>query len=262
MRKYIRLFQLFFKTSYLLFLTHRFDFIMGSVANILWTVSQVITLQFLSTKIVAFHNWGFYDLILLLALSQIYYYGAFILYENSLSKLFDKIKTGDFDRVLSKPVNIKFISSFDSISVAQIFSIFGSCIPMLIVGLLGGTSTNLSNYLVAIFILTSGFISMYFLSLGLSGLVFVFEDVQSFKDFVVSSSTEFSRLPLDIFPPSIRATMTYVVPLAFTTYFPVLMLKGILPNYVIPLCLAMPVVFYLFQKLTWTIGLKHYSGVG
>ena len=60
---------------------------MGSVANILWTASQVITLQFLSTKIVAFQNWGFYDLILLLALSQIYYYGAFILYENPCHRL-------------------------------------------------------------------------------------------------------------------------------------------------------------------------------
>lgn len=261
MKRYIKLFIRFFKTSYLLFLAHRFDFVMSSVANTLWTFSQVITLMFLSTKITAFNNWGFYDLILLLGLSQVYFYGSYILYENSLSKLFDKIVSGDFDRALTKPINIKFTSSFENFSVSHILSVFTTCIPLLVIGLAGLNIENLSRFPLAILLLTSGFISMYFLNLGLSGLTFILEDIQSFKDFFVSSSTDLSRLPMDLFPSSVKTIATYIVPLAFTTYYPVITLKGDTPLNIIILSFVLPVFFYLFQKFTWSTGLKHYSGV-
>lgn len=262
MKRYLHIFFTFFRTSWLIFLAHRFNFVMSSLANIMWTFSQVITLHFLSQKIHALAGWGFPELVLLMALTQVYYYTAFILYEQSLSKLFDKVRDGTFDRMLTKPINIKFLASFETIGVAQIFSVFVGCVPLLIIGLSGSRNLNPALFLPAIVVLTFGLLTMYFLSLSISGFTFFLEDVQSFKDFVVYSSGDFARLPIDIFPTFLRFTLSFIIPLAFTTYYPVIILKGASPTLLIIGGGALTLIFYLISKLTWSLGLKRYSGVG
>jgi len=235
---------------------------MSALANIIWTFSQVISLQFLSSKIHALAGWGFSELVLLMALTQVYYYSANVLYEQSLSKLFDKIRSGSFDRMLTKPVNIKFLASFEELGVAQIFSIFVGCLPLLVIGLSGFQTIDFSRYLLATIGLTIGLIVMYFLSLGLSGLSFFLEDVQSFKEYVVTAGGDLARLPMDVFPGFLRFTFSFVIPLGFTTYYPVIILKGADPTVLIIGACLLALVFYFIQRIIWSFGLKRYSGVG
>lgn len=236
---------------------------MGILANTVWTVSQLISLRFLFDKINSFQGWSFPDLILLLAFGQIYVYGSYMIYDVNLSNLPKKIISGDFDRMLTKPINIKFLSSFETIAVTQLIPMVVTVAPLLIYGLVGRESLTIPLVLSAFGLCLLGIIAFYFLSLALIGLTFFVENAQSLKEFLTQRSTDLSRIPVSFFPKGIQYTLTFVIPLAFVTYYPVLVVQGKL-NPLLPATLAvlLTLVFYFLQKWIWKKGLINYSGVG
>jgi ABC-2 type transport system permease protein len=137
MKRYIKLFLLFFKNAVITFMNHRFNFIMSILANIVWTISQVITLYYLSGNINQFQNWTMHELILMLGIGQFFVYTIFILYYRSIIELGQNIITGELDRLLTKPVNLKFLLSFRDISVNEIVPFVTTVLPLVIYGLLG-----------------------------------------------------------------------------------------------------------------------------
>lgn len=263
MKRYLKIYWLFFKNSWQLFMSHRFNFFMGALANVLWTISQLVTLQFLFTKVGSFSQWSFGDLILLLALGQLYIYFAWMVFEPNLGDLFNKINSGAFDRMLTKPLNIRFLSSFERFQVAQLFPMLTTVIPLIIYGLSTRQSFNLLDLIMALIICLFGTIAFYLLNLALSGLTFFFEDIQSIKDFVVTRTVDLSRVPLTIFPKIIQYALTFVVPIAFIAYYPVLVIrKEATFMSVISIEIILVVIFYLVSKITWKAGIKRYSGIG
>ena len=236
---------------------------MGIVANILWTVSQLITLKFLFTKVGTFTDWSFGDMVLLLGLGQIYIYVAWLLFEPNLTDLFKKINTGSFDRMLTKPVNIKFLASFERVMVSQLLPTLTTVIPLIIYGLSTRQAFRLSDVGLSLVVASLGTIILYLLGLTISGLIFFFEDIQSVRELLTMHVTELSRVPLSIFPKLIQQALTFVVPLAFIAYYPVQIIRNQASFLTVFLTEAtLIIIFYYLQKITWKAGLKRYSGVG
>jgi ABC-2 type transport system permease protein len=244
-------------------MSHRFNFLMGILANTVWTISQLVSLSFLFDKISTFQGWSFPDLILLLAFGQIYVYGSYMIYDINLSNLPKKIISGDFDRMLTKPINIKFLSSFETMAVAQVIPMIVTVAPMLIYGLIGRESLTIKLMLSALGLCLLGLIAFFFLSLALIGLTFFIENAQSLKEFMTQRSTDLSRIPVSFFPKAIQYTLTFVIPLAFVTYYPVLVVQGKSnPWFPTTGAVILTLVFYFLQKWIWKKGLINYSGVG
>lgn len=263
MAKYLKIYLLFVKNSLQLFMSHRFNFFMGIAANLIWTVSQLISLRFLFDKINTFQGWGFPDIVLLLGLGNIYYYTSFLVYDVNLSDLPRKIITGQFDRMLTKPINVKFLSSFELIMVAQFLPMSTIAIPMILFGLIGRQALTIGQILAAALILSLGIIAFYFLTLALIGLTFFIENASSLKDFATQRTAELTRIPISFFPKVVQGILSFIIPLAFVAYYPALVIRGqITPTKPILLVSAITIVFYFLQKFIWKKGLINYSGVG
>lgn len=261
-KKYLKIYQLFFKNSLMILITHRFDLIMSGVANIVWTVGQLISIRYLFMKISDFKGWTFGDLVLLLAFGQAFFYISWVIYDNNLQRLPRKIITGDLDKILLKPINIKFFVSFREISIPQIGVMLTTVIPLFIYGLNFQDNLTWYNSLLAILILFLGTVLFYFLSLGVSALAFLFDDITSIKYFLFRSSLNLNRIPLTIFPKFIQYVLTFILPLAFLAFYPTKIIKGELSPYlVINLELGLIYLSYLFSSWMWEIGLKNYTSV-
>ena len=263
MIRYLKIYYLFLRNSVKLFVSHRFNFLMGILANTIWTASQLFSLRFLFAKISTFQGWGYPDLVLLLGFGQIYVYTSFMIYDINLSNLPKKIISGDFDRMLTKPINIKFLSSFETIAVAQFIPMIVTVTPLFIYGLIGRQNLSVFHILAALLLCVFGIIAFFFLSLALIGLTFFVENAQSIKDFLAQRSTDLSRIPVTFFPKAVQYTLTFVIPLAFVTYYPVLIIQS-KTNPLMPIITVSVVsaVFYFLQKWIWKRGLINYSGVG
>ena len=87
MIRYFRIYKIFFTSSVMLLAAHRFNLLMSSVANVIWTLGQLLALSFLFDQIDNFDGWTFYELLLLLSFGQIYVYSAFLIYDNNFKSL-------------------------------------------------------------------------------------------------------------------------------------------------------------------------------
>lgn len=260
---YLKIYYRLFKSSVSLFMSHRFDFFMGVVANIVWTVGQLVSIRYLFVKIDKFQGWGFADLVLLLGLSQIYFYTAFVVFDVNLDRLPRKIINGDFDRMLTKPINIKFLASCEQVAVAQIIPMLTTVVPLIVYGMGLRSDLSATGILASLPVVILSLVIFYFISLSTAALSFFVADVQSLRDFVLRSSLNLVRIPLDIFPKLVQMALTFIIPLAFIGFYPVRVLQG--GASLVGLLLvevALVVVFYLVSDRLWKAGLKRYSGVG
>lgn len=263
MKKYLKIYSIFVRNSFQLFLSHRFNFLMGIIANMIWTAFQLISLRFLFDKISTFQGWSFRDLILLLGFGQIYVYTSVLIYDSNISDLPKKIISGAFDRMLTKPVNIKFLSSFETVAIAQFIPMITTVTPLLLYGLAGRQNLTFSSLLIASLFIILGNIAFYLLTLALIGLTFFVENALSIKDFITQRTSDLSRIPTDYFPKVIRYIITYAIPLAFVTFYPALVIRRQVDP-LVPLLslLILTTIFYFLSHFIWAKGLKNYSGVG
>ncbi len=263
MYRYLKIYYLFVKNSIKLFLSHRFNFLMGILANAVWTISQLVSLNFLFSKISNFQGWSYSDLILLLGFGQIYVYFTYMIYDLGMSSIPKKIINGEFDRMLTKPINIKFLSSFESIAVSQLIPMIVTVVPLLLYGLNGRGNLSTLNIFLAFGLCFLGIVAFYFLSLALIGLTFFIENAQSLKDFLTQRTSDLSRIPVTFFPKLVQYSLTYIIPLAFVTYYPVLLIQEKTNIFMVfSSLLILIAIFYYLQKIIWRKGLTNYSGVG
>lgn len=243
-------------------MSHRFNFFMGAFANILWTVSQLITINYLFAKIHSFQGWSLADLILLLSFGQVYVYLSAMVFDLNLNKLPDKIISGAFDRMLTKPINILFLSSFEQLSVATLIPMITTVTPLMLYGMIYRSHVQALDLFFATITLCLGVITLYLLSLAISGLTFFFEDIQSIKEYVVMRTIDLARIPLSIFPQLVQSVLTFVIPIAFIAYYPAQIIRH-QTNLIFVLCVQviLLVIFYLTAQIIWKAGLKKYSGI-
>lgn len=261
-KKYIKIYRFYIKSSILLLLNHRFNLIMSSVANLCWTFFQLFSLNIIFSKISDFKGWSFGDLVILLAFGQIFVYMSFIIYDINLDDLFDKIKDGTFDRMLLKPINVKFQASFEQVAIPQVLSMFTTVTPLFIYGIIKSETTPV-NLLLSFLIVSLGLILMFFFRLLVAGLTFFFDDTQSLKATLLDSTKDVMRIPINFFPNPIRLIFIFLIPLAFVTFYPVMVLKGDTSAFNILITeVLLTAGFYMISNKVWKEGLKRYSGVG
>lgn len=257
--RYIKIYILYFKQSVMVFMSHRFNLVMSAVGNFVWTFGQLISMRFLFTKLPEIQGWTFHDLVVLLAFGQCAVYFSFIFFEANLSKVGGKIIKGELDNKLVKPISIMFQLSFEDVLVAQIIPMFITVLPLFIYGFSGISGIEFIDLVLAILVLIIGLIIKYYSLVMVSGLFFWVDRTHVFS--IYTETREFNRVPPTLFPKWVENAFTYVIPVLFVSYYPLLVAKGeasILRVLTMESCVLLFMV--LFSVIIWRKGLKRYVG--
>lgn len=263
MRKYVRIYLLFIKVSVSLFLSHRFNVIMSALSSIIWTITQVVGLQFLFERVETFAGWTLPETILLLACGQMMFYSWVVIYEHGMAKFPQELIKGEVDRYLTRPVSIIFFVSFKSISIQQLIPMITTVLPLMLYGLANTYIANSIFIFHAFIILIFSLIIIYFLNLALLGVNFFIDNFDTAKDIIVNGSLDFNRVPFTLLPSALRTIFTVIIPIAFVSFYPAMIIKGQESFATIFLYeMIILAVFVLLSRFTWSKGLRRYSGVG
>jgi ABC-2 type transport system permease protein len=108
-----------------------------------------------------------------------------------------------------------------------------------------------------------------FVALFVLGTTLCFWTVQTTEvtNIFTNGGTEMVSYPMDIYEEWFRLFFTFVVPLAFVTYFPALYFLGRpdglgLPGYFPFLPPVVAVAFLAVARAAWTFGVRHYQSTG
>jgi ABC-2 type transport system permease protein len=255
----LRLLAVFYRTSVQTDMEYRADFFTRLVASVLGLLTTIGGLA------VAFHytneikGWTFPQVMVLLAVYYLMDGLIEMFIAPNMREIMNQVREGTLDFVLLKPVSAQFMATFRSINIWRAANLLvGAGLAVYAVGRLSlhvGTAEALSFAVT----MGAGMGVVYSFWLVLVTLTFWFVKIDNIEQ-IVWQAFEAGRYPVEIYPGWLRATLTYVIPVAFIITVPGQALSGRLDPSFVLVALAVAAGSVLVSSAFWRFGLRHYTG--
>lgn len=268
LRRYARLYWEFVKVSFRKQTMYRSTYFAGIVGQWIGYGATFATLYILISSFDFLDGWNGSEVMVLYGLSLMSYAIGASFFFNSSQDLAHRIRSGEFDASLTKPIHPflhEVFSSGYNIGYVSHFTI-----ALIIVAL---ALSNLHYQISAVNILY-----MVLMVLGASliqaGALIASSTMSFFTvggnpviDFLLFDVKEFTNYPITIFPRGIQFLLTFILPFAFLNFYPAALLLGKeipagYPSALPYLTPAMGLLVFTLAVLLWNWGLKHYKSTG
>lgn len=257
-----KLITLFAKVNIQNLAAYRFDMYMRIVVSLMHLVSELIIVAIIFHGTQEVRGWRWQHMLVLVGVYRMVAGGIRIAIVPNMRKLLEDIREGTLDFVLLRPVNVQFMVSIREVVVYRIFDV------LLGVGVAGFGCHKLTGHfpvaeaLQFTVVLAAGFVIVYGVWLMLGTLCFWFVKVNNIE-MIFWNVFEAGRFPIQIYPPGVRWTLTYIIPLAFITTVPAAALIGneaIVPPAAALQAVGMALIVLFVSNRFFRFGLRHYSG--
>lgn len=268
MIKFLSLYLASFKISFRAQTMYRSTYFLGILGQWIGYGATFVTLYVLVSTFETLNGWTGNEVMVLYGLSLMSYAIAASIFWRSCSDLALRIRSGEFDSALTKPLhpfmqmlfrdgfNMGYVSHF---TVALVIVVAALCklehsvsptsIAFFVLNVLGASLVQSAALIAAS--------AMSFFTVGENPVM----------DFLVYKVKDFTNYPITIFPRGIQFILTFILPFAFINFYPsaVLLGKAVPAGYPAFLpYLSFPVGAGLFvlSLLLWNWGLTHYKSTG
>ena len=262
LKRHARLFALYFSQYAKARLEYRLDFFSSVFASFLGTAASFGFLLIVFSRVPALEGWTYEEMIFLYGFSLIPL-GVFNVLSWNLYLFSDRyLIEGRFDRVLVRPVDSVFQVVFESFRLEALQeTVTGAVAVAWAAHRLHLTFSALD---VLLFVLWAVFGAAIYLAIfiGLTATSFWIEDRIGIVP-PVFNLMQFGRYPLTIYDGWIRFTLSFVIPFAFASFYPVVrfLRRGEFARefWAVPLIAALTVAIALS---VWHAGVKRYHSTG
>ncbi len=268
MKHYLKLFAAFFRVAVRREMAYRGTYLAGIVGQWVSFAATFASLYILVSSFGVVGDWNGAEVMVLYSIDKLAYALGASFFFNFSSGLSSRIRSGEFDGSLTKPIhpflheifscgyNIGYVSHI-SISLAVLvislsilhYQVTLRGIALLVLLIIGGAMIQ-----GAAFVASS---ALSFFTIGdNSAIGYLMYDIR-----------DFTHYPIIIYPRGIQFILTFILPFAFMNFYPAAALLGkeipegypaILP-YLAPI---VGIVVFALSVLLWNWGLKHYKSTG
>lgn len=119
LKKYLVLFYSLLKTSFIADLEYRVNFSLRIFTDIIWYIMQLISFEVLFNYTNLIGDWNRTQMRVFLAI--LFFVDSFymVFYQENLDRFSDKVRKGELDLLLTKPIETQFLVSFQKMAVAS-----------------------------------------------------------------------------------------------------------------------------------------------
>lgn len=239
------------------------DFWIGIVGAMMLQVSGLVFITALFHQVPEVAGWNAWNILLLYGLAMVPT-GLRELFCDGFWMLRSKVNTGEFDRVLVRPISPALQSASALVSIHG----FGGVILGTTLVFLGLTRSEVAfhwwtlPFLVVTIVSSTILVSAISMLINLTG--FWEPSAQSALPTMLALFIDFAKFPIDIYNGAIRTFITIVLPYAFISFYPALVLLDRDSDwqwlgFFTPLAAAWMI---LATRFVWSKALNRYQGVG
>ncbi|MGE5140383.1 MAG: ABC transporter permease [Rudaea sp.] len=256
--RYLRLLGIFYRFSVLSELEYRVNFLTNVVMSVFWMAWSVISATVFFQLRSSIGGWNYNEVLLVIGLFSMFTGVIEAFFRPNVSNIIEQIRDGTFDFVLVKPVNSQFYASLHSIVVWRIFDIAAG-LAIIAYGLrqLGITPTP-AQILTFVLMVLLGAIIVYSLWLFMVTLAFWFVKVDNLTE-IFTAFYEAGRFPISVYRGWLRALLTFVIPIAFITTFPVETFLNRTDTMPVGVAFVLAAVLFLASNRFWNFAIRSYS---
>ena len=260
MRQGLRVLRAFLSLGVLNLLQYRSDFAVSLLNAVINLITQILALSVVFSATADLGGWGPFDLLVLIGIHFFLSGLIGIVMRPSMEALMEGIRLGTFDFLLIKPADSQLLAS------TQVVRPQAATDVVVGVGVIVFGVTRLDVALgpldVALFLvmLLAGLVIMYSFLLLLATCAFWFVKLENVLVIFQALFGNAGRWPVTIFPPWLRAFLTFAVPVAFAVTVPAQALTGQLDLTSGLLAVAVAVGFFALSRGFWLVALRRYTG--
>jgi ABC-2 type transport system permease protein len=262
LKRYIALYWVFVKLRFKIWMEYRIDFLVGILSVLFIQGTTILFVSFLFEQIGQLDGWGYYEVLFVFGVAICGRSIHHIFFDNLWVFGWGYIRSGNFDRLLIRPVNPLFHLIADRVQqdgIGQL--ILGVIVLNISAGQIGVDWGLLEIALLLLMIVASGVI---FISINLIMATLSFWMTDSLPImWAVHNFSDFARYPMGIYHTFVRGLLTWVIPYAFTAFYPATLFLN--KNEWIVFAWMTPVVAIVLALIAyrfWLFGLRAYSGTG
>ena len=262
MKRYLRLYIKFLKQYIKSLIEYRADFILGLIGFILVQCAGVIFIKLIFNTIPNLSGWSFYEILFIYGFAQIPKGIDHVFTDNLWMLSGDIIVNGKFDKYLIRPLN----PLFQIISEKFQPDGFGELIIGIILMVISSNKLNInfefSKILLLIFAIICGSFIYTAIKIAVASIAFWIKFAQSYL-FMTYQLSNFTKYPMGIYPNALKGVLTFIIPFAFTGYYPgaYFLGKGSFSEGII-LTLLVAVIGMWIAYMIWLKGISRYESSG
>ena len=241
---------------------YRADFLTGAVSFLIDQAIGIAFIFIIFTQIPQLAGFTFEQILFIYGFSQIPKGLDHLLADNLWCVGYFIVRKGDFDKYLIRPVNPLFHV------IAETFQV--DAIGELVVGIAlliyasPGAGLHITIWTILLSIIAVPFAALIYTSLKIitASLAFWLKS-SGFIIQMVYGMNEFSKYPTTIYSLPVRIFVTYIIPFAFTGYYPSLfILTGNNALFNIGGVIAISSVLFVISVFIWNKGISAYESAG
>lgn len=260
MRRVLHLEKIFISQYLKQTMEYKADFIVGVLGVLLNQVLNLIFLQVIFSQVPKLAGWS---------LQQIVFIYGFALIPKGLDHLFfdnlwivgqKLVRKGEFDKYLTRPINPLFHVLVETFQVDA----FGELLVGVILLVMSSATVHWTLLKVILFIVSIPFATTIYtaLKIGTSAAAFWMKKSNTIT-YLFYMFNDFAKYPVSIFNHLIRWIISFVIPFAFTAFYPAsyfLTGKNVLFN--LGGLVVISVVFLFISIKIWNKGISSYESAG
>jgi len=262
MKRYLILYNKFLQQYIKSLIEYRADFILGLIGFALVQGTNVIFIKLIFSTIPNLSGWSFYEILFIYGFSQIPRGIDHIFTDNLWMISGNIIVNGNFDRYLIRPLNPLFQVLAERFQPDG----FGELITGIILVIISSKNLNIaftfSKILLLILAIICASLIYTAIKLAVASIAFWLKFAQSYL-FMTYQLSNFARYPMGIYPNAIRSILTFIIPFAFTGYYPgvYFLEKGNLFSGII-LTFLVAIIGMCIAYMIWLKGIRQYESSG
>lgn len=257
LRKYLRLFSILLKTSLIADLEFRINFSLRIFTDIMWYLMQILSFEVLFNYTPHIGDWDRYQMRVFLGVLFIVDSLYMIFVQDNVDRFADKVRKGELDFILVKPVSSQFLVSFQKIATAS----FGNlliAIGFFIYAVSQIEDFNWYRVFWFLLVLPTSFVVVYASRFFFTCLNLIFVKSESVQ-FLWYNCYKLGMRPDSIYFPFMKLILLTVFPMSFVASVPSRMLLEPPNAYLIAWSLIIgPLFLYLSSKF-WKFCLRYYA---
>jgi ABC-2 type transport system permease protein len=257
--RHIKLYLKFAKFSMMIETEYRWSFFLEIMVELAFFTATLTGLAVLLSNVTTLAGWTRAELYVLYGVNMIF--SELLLgtsFINSLRDLPDKIRRGDIDLVLVKPMNSLFAVSLTRPYFASLPSLLSGVFVASYGFYTGHLSFSPISLLSFLLLLGMGLIIGYSLGVIISSLTFWIAGATPLPR-IAEQVTFQSKHPFDIYSGVWRTVFFWVIPTGLMVSFPSSALLGKSSGIVMLQSFVVAIVFLSLARLVWKRGLKVYD---
>jgi ABC-2 type transport system permease protein len=246
------------KSSALLSLQYRTDFLVDGAIEIFWAATAIVPLLVVYSKRDSVAGWKFGEALLVtgwFTLLQGVLEGAI---NPSLTSVVEHVRKGTLDFVLLKPADAQFLLStarfqpWRAVNVLTAIAIFVYAFRDL------GRAPTASALAVAGVLLIAAIVLLYALWILTVSAAFYVVRIDNLT-YLFTSIFDAARWPSTVFRGLLHVVFTFVIPLALMTTYPAQAMLGTLPAHALASAVIASIVFAVASRMVWLRAIGKYT---